>query len=134
MSRKNIVNTPVPRGLPPNLSNWLREFSRPSEWFAVATFANSWQNSAASTDYAVGYYRDPMEVVHLRGAITTGTSGTVAFTLPALFRPNANIGCVCDGGFVLINSSGQVTPTFSYHTGSTAATIYLDSVAFRAEK
>jgi len=39
------------------------------------------------SDYAVRYFKDLSGVVHLEGAIKSGTLGTTAFTLPVGYRP-----------------------------------------------
>jgi hypothetical protein len=53
-----------------------------SAWI-VPTLLNSW----VATSSAVGYMKDPLGLVHLRGRVTAGASGTVLFNLPAGFRP-----------------------------------------------
>jgi hypothetical protein len=48
-------------------------------------FQNGWSNFSATFSSAA-FYMDDLGVVHLKGALA-GTSGTVAFTLPAGYRP-----------------------------------------------
>ena len=52
------------------------------------TLLNSWVNYAG-TFATVGYMKDTLGFVHLKGVIKTGTTtiGTVLFTLPAGYRP-----------------------------------------------
>jgi hypothetical protein len=55
-------------------------------WTAPALL-NSWANQANYNP--AGYRKDENNVVHLRGNLITGTVGTVAFNLPAGYRPAA---------------------------------------------
>ena len=50
------------------------------------TFENSWANVAAGAQL-VEYYKDQNGVVHIKGELNSGSTGTVAFTLPAGYRP-----------------------------------------------
>ena len=55
-------------------------------WIAPALL-NSWANQ--SNYNAAGYRKDENNIVHLRGNLVSGTVGTVAFNLPAGYRPLA---------------------------------------------
>ena len=58
--------------------------------FTPVTFTNGWANYFSGTEYGpVGYYKDSMGIVHLRGLAASGTIGQNMFTLPAGFRPLA---------------------------------------------
>ncbi len=60
--------------------------------FTPVTFTNGWANYDSGTEYGpVGYYKDAMGIVHLRGLAAGGTIGQNMFTLPAGFRPSAGI-------------------------------------------
>lgn len=62
-------------------------------WIDIVTFDNSWVNYS-STYAPAGYYKDPWDVVHLRGMIKDGTVGAIngtAFTLPAGYRPEYDL-------------------------------------------
>lgn len=51
-------------------------------WTNVASFTNSWTASSPAPGYIlIG------RVVYLRGVLGAGTANTVAFTLPAGYRP-----------------------------------------------
>lgn len=97
-----------------------------------ATLENSWAN-VGSPYYDAGYYKDPFGIVRLRGRVYSGSSGTVALTLPTGFRPNATIKLPAeDSGSVTsvtINSSGQVILT----TSGGSPEISLESITFLAE-
>ncbi|MGI9557902.1 MAG: hypothetical protein ACR2N5_08170 [Solirubrobacterales bacterium] len=45
----------------------------------------TWAPVAAKTP--PGFYKDPFGVVHLRGSIDSGTSGSIAFVLPPAYAP-----------------------------------------------
>jgi hypothetical protein len=49
-------------------------------------FQNGWHNNDA-TNSSTAFYKDPLGVVHLKGFLTGGASASVAFTLPAGYRP-----------------------------------------------
>ena len=53
-------------------------------------FQNSFVNESASNEATAGFFKDPYGVVHLKGIISTGTTGNV-FTLPAAYRPAHNV-------------------------------------------
>lgn len=97
------------------------------------TFENSWAN-VGSPYHDAQYYKDPFNIVRLRGRIDTGTSGTVAFTLPESFRPIATEEHPASDGTNIANvsiaSNGQVTPTDTSGTPS----VSLDGITFKAEQ
>ena len=99
------------------------------------SFQNSWANVGTSP---ARFYKDPFGRVHLSGDIDTGSSGTVAFTLPTGYRPaysafsiayNDNGGPGPGGANVSveIQADGDVIPTYSAGTD-----IWLDGISFRA--
>jgi hypothetical protein len=108
--------------------------------WTAPSFQNSWADFASGATYAAGYYLDPSGVVHLRGLITGGATNTVAFTLPAGYRPqyshnslvlhyvNTNTPAMA---WVQVSAAGVVTIVGS--TGSFSGTygISLDDVTFR---
>jgi hypothetical protein len=51
-------------------------------------FENGWTNTGLGFETA-GFYIDSMNVVHLKGLLNGGASGTDAFHLPAGYRPSA---------------------------------------------
>ena len=92
------------------------------------------------TGYTAGTALDPNGVVHLRGAIKSGTSNTVAFTLPAPRRPTHTLNLPISTptppasatstavGRLKIKPNGQVIPIgidVSTYTG-------LDGISFGA--
>ena len=102
------------------------------------TFSNSWANVGGASDPPAAFMKDKMGFVHLIGRIDTGTTGTVAFTLPVGYRPayhnvqivsNNNGGPGPGGATVRIDltTNGNVTPYFSAGTD-----MRLDGVIFRA--
>lgn len=54
--------------------------------FQGAALANGWQGGGFGTN-PPGFSIDILGVMHLRGSLAGGASGSVAFTLPPLFRP-----------------------------------------------
>jgi hypothetical protein len=96
------------------------------QWIAP-TLVNSWV-----THVTPGYLKDDMGFVHLKGAVKTGTVPSVAFTLPAGYRPSVAIVMPITSN----NAYGQLTigtdGTVTVNIGNTAS-VYLDGVTFRAE-
>ncbi len=100
-----------------------------------------WKNAALKngwTPYAsgyapAGYAKDSSGVVHLRGGIKGGTSGSIAFTLPKADRPHHALYLpiyTLDGseGSLYISKGGHVEPFGSEVSGYTS----LDGVSFAA--
>lgn len=98
--------------------------------WTAPTLINSWVNFGAGFNNA-GYYKDPFGVVHLRGFIKDGTSGSVMFVLPAGSRPtNSEVfAAAANSAFatLLIDNAGNVT-----HNGGSTTWFSLDGVTFRA--
>ena len=96
-----------------------------------APLVNGWVNYQNS--YNPGqYFRDSLGVVHFRGLIRAGANGTIAFTLPAGYRPayrqlhvvstNPNV-----AGRVDVDTSGNVIIV-----SGDPGWVGLDSISFRA--
>ena len=117
----------IPTGISAQLGYFLKWLSRPEDWTDVS-FQNSWDNFAG----AASYYKDPLGVVHIRGHVDTGSSATVAFTLPTGYRieQNAYFTCVgvsgAAGNFLYIQTDGTVTVTRS------STDISINGISFRA--
>jgi hypothetical protein len=99
-------------------------------WVAP-TLLNSWVNYGAPASTA-GYMKDSLGFVHLKGLIKTGTPGTVAWTLPAGYRPaqTLRIATIAAGSFGAINV--QTTGDVTIDIGSSTFT-GLDGATFKAE-
>jgi hypothetical protein len=102
-------------------------------WVAP-TLINSWATPA--TGYAaIAYLKDPLGFVHIRGSVKSGTSGTVAFVLPAGRRPVASEQFICTGpssttvATVVIDASGNV----SVYSGGGTGGVWITGLTFLAE-
>jgi hypothetical protein len=76
---------------------------QPGAWVALS-YQNGWTNIGGGQQN--GQYRKWGDMVQLRGFLQNGTAGTVAFNLPAGFRPPAGIGLVAisfDGTNRIVN-------------------------------
>lgn len=94
----------------------------------TVTYLNSWATANTSP---VQYWKDAFGMIHLHGNMGTGTAGTVAFNLPAGFRPSVlKLMQIIDSNsasFRLdIATNGDCTPLGSYSTY-----ISLDGLSFR---
>ncbi len=92
-------------------------------------FQNGWVNESAATQTTGAFYKDPLDVVHLKGIVTSGT-GTV-FTLPAGYRP-AKAGCWATWrsgaiAYVCFYATGNITQGGGGATGA----MLLDGLTFR---
>jgi hypothetical protein len=102
-------------------------------WLAP-TPTNSWVNYNSSTDQVAGYVKDASGRVWIRGAMSGGSSGTSAFTLPAGYRPTKKetfsiiAGTSQSSGMAEIATSGTVTLTSIF--GDTNAFASLAGISF----
>lgn len=76
----------------------------------VTPFTNGWVAGSS----APGYFKDEFGIVHLRGAIKSGTTSVAAFTLPTGYRPAVTVVFpVIDGANLVaqcsIDTGGVVT-------------------------
>lgn len=97
----------------------------------VPTLLNGWANYGG-TATTVGYMKDSMGFVHLKGLVKSGTLGTNVFVLPPGYRPAAynRVAVIASGtyGNLDIDASGNVLIA----SGSTTFT-GLDGATFLAE-
>jgi hypothetical protein len=127
-----FANTPCPNNLGPNVYNCTdRQTAAQYDWILVTPYQNSWVDYGGGTFGAVSYYKDTDGIVHLRGAIKSGTVPSIAFVLPPGFRPASTSyhACVSNNsfGFVAITPGGSLTP----QVGSPVY-VSLDGISFRA--
>jgi hypothetical protein len=95
-------------------------------------FQGTWTNFGSGRATA-GFFRDQQNIVYLKGSITGGTSGTVAFTLPAGYRPASTLLLpVTSGSFLTVtatlDSNGGLAP---FCSGGCSGSIGLDGLSFR---
>jgi hypothetical protein len=100
--------------------------------FTHAQLQNGWRYGGNNSAWP-GYAIDPLGVVHLRGGLFDGTSGTSAFVLPKALRPSHPIWLPIyssgfTGGSLSVSPDGQVTPTGD----EVASYASLDGVSFVA--
>jgi hypothetical protein len=93
-------------------------------------FQNNWHNAGPPAG-AAAFYKDPWEVVRLKGLLNSGTGsdGEPAFTLPRGYRPSdiliQPVGC----GGIRISPNGTVTPSCDDPSG--LYSIPIDGLTFR---
>jgi len=112
-----------------NASSPIRLIQTPAEeqWI-TPTLGNSWANIA--TYNPVQYKRVGSKIL-IRGALQSGTAASVAFTLPAGFRPLNNTGFAASNGstgsvWVTVSTAGAVTVTTSTTTHLGILEFYVD--------
>lgn len=106
-------------------------------WIAP-TLLNSWVNFGGGAE-TVGYYKDDLGIVRLRGLIKSGitTPNTILFALPSGYRPLftvtgttlSNSGATDSFSYVSIDSGGNVSIQLGGNTY-----FRLDNITFRAEQ
>ena len=87
-------------------------FAQNATSFSPLTVVNGWTNAPFGTSNAA--VRNISGVVHFEGAIATGGTNPVAFTLPSSFRPATNVYvpidlCNATNGRLVISPSGVVS-------------------------
>ncbi|QXH68614.1 phage tail fiber domain-containing protein [Pseudomonas asgharzadehiana] len=101
------------------------------DWIPITVFTNSWLDYGGGTFSPVSYYKDTDGIVHLRGAIKSGTVAAAAFLLPAGFRPagNSYFPCVSNNAFGFFNITTGGGVVLQVGSNSYAS---LDGISFRA--
>lgn len=107
--------------------------SRPRTAWTSLTLVNSWATVSGRTP---SYHKDALGYVHLRGTMSGGASGTLAFTLPVGFRTGMFASALTASatpnapGVLNLDTNGQGTVFFTAGAGIAS----LDNVApFLAE-
>jgi hypothetical protein len=92
-------------------------------------FQNTWTNESPATETTGGFYKDPLDVVHLKGIITGGSSDI--FFLPDGYRvgKNACIPTWRNGAiaYLCLYPTGRVSQV----GGSATGALLLDGIDFR---
>lgn len=95
-------------------------------------FQNSWVNYGAGQMLAK-FYKDAGGVVRLTGIVKSGTLAAAIFTMPAGYRPSADVQFPVSAnglfGYAYVNASGAVV----LQSGSTVS-VDLTPISFRAEQ
>ena len=106
---------------------------------------NGWENAPPPSNFfeTAGFYKDQGGVVHLRGVVTSGTTGKAIFHLPAGYRPESGkvivpstlcgSGCTGNATQLFIFGPGVVPGQEGSVIPGGGDTIGLDGINFRAE-
>ncbi len=101
--------------------------------WTTAALLNSWVSYDAGVTFFVPQYRLKAGIVRCRGLMRAGTTGFVAFVLPANLRPFIRyvFTTVANnaGGRIDVDTAGNVT-VFSYSGGGSNAFVSLDPIQF----
>lgn len=106
---------------------------RRSEAWVAPALLNSWVNFGGAYS-PVGYYKDNLNIVHLRGLIKSGTAtaGTPLFTLPAGYLPAYIMIFPTPSNDLYGETQVRATGSVEIVVGSNVW-ISLDGISFRAE-
>lgn len=93
-------------------------------------FQSAFVNASPVANATGGFYKDPFGVVHLKGLLSGGTTGTV-FTLPAAYRPANVLALIAE------RSGGAAAEVDVYANGNVVAgngtgQLSLDGLTWRA--
>lgn len=102
-------------------------------------FLNNWVNAAPTISTTAAFYRDPLDVIHLKGIVDGGSGGqSVIFILPEGYRPNTQPCLVTARGnatpgpvtpvLVCVGADGSVVVTEPF---ATTGQLFLDGLNFR---
>jgi hypothetical protein len=100
--------------------------------FTIAALLNGWTGGEFGSN-PTGFYKDLEGNVHLQGSLKGGTNNTVAFVLPAGFRPTGSLYIAAytyqgSVGALEILPDGRVTPFGAQVTNYTS----FENISFRA--
>lgn len=115
-------------------------FARPGTeeaWHEIGSpgqpgFQNGWKNAGSGWSTAA-FYKDPFDVVHLKGVITTGAVDVPIFTIPPAYRPSKD-SCIstwrntASAALCVVSATGSV----QQEAGDSTATLLLDGITYRA--
>jgi len=117
------------------------DLHRPEAFHVVGTpgeppFMNGASSFGVFDRSPVAFYRDPLGVVHLRGAIDqgTGNNGKAAFKLPAGYRPPKSNDSVVPTAFNSPQPTGRVVTLSNgkvYSASAPGGATVLDGITFR---
>jgi hypothetical protein len=109
----NITWTSLYQGYKRNKQTYIKNYNTLTAW-TKPTFLNSWVENAS---HPVSYRKAGDGKVYLRGAVSGGTSGSIAFQLPTGYRPtqfmafpSVNLGATASSR-VTLDTNGNVTIT-----------------------
>ncbi|KKM24012.1 hypothetical protein LCGC14_1609410, partial [marine sediment metagenome] len=109
------------------------------DWIEVlggVGFENSWVNfnSATGTYQTAAYFKDPFEIVHLKGHVKDGNVNAVIYTLPAGYRPAQQmvlvVGDNSGAGLIDVRADGGVRASSTIDN----TWVSLDNISFRADQ
>ena len=106
----------------------------------TATLQNGWVGFGTPYPNNVGYMKDSLGFVHIRGLAKSGTAttNTVIFTLPAGYRPAFDLYIVTAiagaWGVAHIDTNGNVMYDSAFTSGAAQNAFSFDNIHFRAEK
>ena len=137
---KNALDDPTPAGsnMRRRVVETVNQITRAPEWISP-TLLNSWADYGTPAS-AVGFYRDALGIVHLRGNAKDGTAFATIFTLPEGYRPAAahtfsvyghNGGATQTAAVNVLNDGSVVAAVGSYGLGAFLA---LSGISFLAEQ
>lgn len=102
------------------------------EDWVTPTFSGAWAN-AGGTSNPCGFWMDPWGVLHLRGVVKTGATGSAIFTLPPRRRPlfTETLATWCTAGLATVTVSAVGVVTAASGRTASSDSITLDGLTFR---
>ena len=127
------ANKPVSTAMQTALN--LKANKTQEEWIAP-TLLNSWVDHSPGVYSTIGYYKDALGIVHLKGVVKNGTSNII-FELPLGYRPSRFL--FFETGTTIANGQNATAALYIAENGevysyaTTRSAIFLDGIAFRPE-
>ena len=110
-SSSTVTITGVSHSFGPLTPQWNMHYPSDDTQFTAATLINSWANVGGNYANAGYRWNGRTGNVELQGSINTGSTGTIAFNLPAGYRPLNNSLFPVYGGTVQVTTAGDVIIT-----------------------
>lgn len=106
---------------------WYREPTFSTVTWTALTLVNSWATVSGRTP---SYHKDALGYVHLRGMMSGGASGSLAFTIPAGFRPGVFASYVAAGAAANLPNVANLdtTGTMNVFLTTGGSTVALDGI------
>ncbi len=117
---------------------WVQWFSQIVSYFkdpilTVPTLSANWSNVGGAYQ-TVRYYKDPTGIVYLEGSIkkaSAGIAGETIFTLPAGYRPLAQLSFPVDANGTYGKIDVKADGTVIYQAGTATVSMSLSGINFK---
>lgn len=103
-----------------------------NEAFIAPSLLNGFYNYGGGFG-TVGYFKDKNGIVHIKGLVSGGSTGTDIFTLPTGYRPSGNLIFMQLANNAIARIDVQSDGSVYYSSGQSGVFLTLSGISFRAE-